>query len=57
MGSGIIDWVGQFRALREDGYRLAASLDNTLDGRRDTRKKSSRQSWVECKGIARGGRL
>ncbi len=48
MGSGIIDWVGQFRALREDGYRLAASLETHWHGA-GTPEESSRQSWAGMK--------
>jgi L-ribulose-5-phosphate 3-epimerase len=45
MGSGIIDWVGQFRALREDGYRLATSLETHWHGG-GTPEESTRQSWA-----------
>jgi len=45
MGSGIVDWVGQFRALREDGYRLAASLETHWHGG-GTPEESTRQSWA-----------
>jgi len=45
MGSGIIDWVGQFRALREDGYRLATSLETHWHGA-GTPEESTRQSWA-----------
>ena len=45
MGGGIIDWVGQFRALREDGYRLAASLETHWHGA-GTPEESTRQSWA-----------
>lgn len=45
MGSGVIDWVGQFRALREDGYRLATSLETHWRGG-GTPEESSRQSWA-----------
>ncbi len=27
MGRGIIDWVGQFKALKRDGYQFAVSLE------------------------------
>jgi len=27
MGRGIIDWVGQFKALKRDGYHFAVSLE------------------------------
>jgi len=29
MGGGFIDWVGQFKALRQDGYHQAVSLRHT----------------------------
>jgi len=29
MGRGIIDWVGQFKALKRDGYHFAVSLETT----------------------------
>jgi L-ribulose-5-phosphate 3-epimerase len=45
MGTGFIDWVGQFRALREDGYRLATSLETHWHGG-GTPEESSRQSWA-----------
>ena len=45
MGSGVIDWVGQFRSLREDGYRLAASLETHWHGG-GTSEESTRQSWA-----------
>jgi sugar phosphate isomerase/epimerase len=45
MGTGVIDWVGQFRALREDGYRLATSLETHWRGG-GTLEESSRQSWA-----------
>ena len=48
MGSGIINWVGQFRALREDGYRLATSLETHWHGGR-TPEESTRQSWAGMK--------
>jgi sugar phosphate isomerase/epimerase len=44
MGSGIIDWVGQFRALRENGYRFATSLETHWRG--GTPEESTRQSWA-----------
>jgi L-ribulose-5-phosphate 3-epimerase len=45
MGTGIVDWVGQFRALKRDGYRSAVSLETHWDGG-GTPEKSSRQSWT-----------
>jgi sugar phosphate isomerase/epimerase len=45
MAGGIIDWVGQFRALREDGYRFAVSLETHWHGG-GTPEESTRQSWA-----------
>lgn len=45
MGRGIIDWVGQFRALKNDGYRFAVSLETHWHGA-GTPEASSRQSWA-----------
>ncbi len=48
VGSGIIDWVGQFKALKNDGYRYAVSLETHWNGG-GTPEKSSRQSWAGMK--------
>jgi sugar phosphate isomerase/epimerase len=48
MGRGIIDWVGQFRALKRDGYRFAVSLETHWSGA-GTPEESTRQSWVGMK--------
>jgi sugar phosphate isomerase/epimerase len=32
VGQGLIDWVGQFRALKNDGYRYAVSLETHWRG-------------------------
>ena len=32
MGGGIIDWAGQFKALKRDGYRYAVSLETHWNG-------------------------
>ncbi|HKQ85963.1 MAG TPA: sugar phosphate isomerase/epimerase family protein [Candidatus Acidoferrales bacterium] len=48
MGKGLIDWVGQFRALKADGYRHAASLETHWRGA-GTPEESSRQSWAGMK--------
>ncbi|HXL22363.1 MAG TPA: sugar phosphate isomerase/epimerase family protein [Candidatus Dormibacteraeota bacterium] len=45
MGRGVIDWVGQFRALRRDGYHLAVSLETHWRGAA-TPEESTRQSWA-----------
>ncbi|HZR28002.1 MAG TPA: sugar phosphate isomerase/epimerase family protein [Terriglobales bacterium] len=48
MGKGVIDWVGQFRALMNDGYRHAVSLETHWHGA-GTPEESSRQSWAGMK--------
>jgi L-ribulose-5-phosphate 3-epimerase len=48
MGDGIIDWVGQFKALKRDGYRYAVSLETHWRGG-GTPEASSRQSWAGMK--------
>jgi len=48
MGRGVIDWVGQFAALKRDGYRFAVSLETHWRGA-GTPEESSRQSWAGMK--------
>jgi sugar phosphate isomerase/epimerase len=48
MGGGLIDWVGQFRALRRDGYTYAVSLETHWRGA-GTPEESTRQSWAGMK--------
>jgi sugar phosphate isomerase/epimerase len=48
MGRGIIDWTGQFRALKRDGYRLGVSLETHWGGG-GTPEESTRQSWAGMK--------
>lgn len=48
MGQGVIDWVGQFRALERDGYRYAVSLETHWRGA-GTAEESTRQSWAGMK--------
>jgi L-ribulose-5-phosphate 3-epimerase len=48
MGKGVIDWTGQFRALKRDGYKLAVSLETHWRGA-GTTEESSRQSWAGMK--------
>jgi len=50
MGSGIVDWLGQFRALRQDGYRYAVSLETHWDGG-GTPQNSTRQCWAGMKHL------
>jgi sugar phosphate isomerase/epimerase len=48
MGRGAIDWVGQFTALKRDGYHYAVSLETHWRGA-GTPEESSRQSWAGMK--------
>ena len=48
MGGGIIDWVGQFKALKRDGYHFAVSLETHWRGG-GTPEESTRQSWAGMK--------
>jgi L-ribulose-5-phosphate 3-epimerase len=50
MGGGMIDWVGQFKALKRDGYHDAVSLETHWAGG-GTPEKSSRQSWAGMKDL------
>ena len=48
MGRGVIDWAGQFKALRLDGYHFAVSLETHWRGG-GTPEESTRQSWAGMK--------
>jgi L-ribulose-5-phosphate 3-epimerase len=48
VGKGIIDWVGQFQALKKAGYDLGVSLETHWNGG-GTPEGSSRQSWAGMK--------
>ena len=48
VGHGLIDWVGQFQALKRDGYRRAVSLETHWRGA-GTAEESTRQSWAGMK--------
>ena len=48
MGKGIIDWAGQFAALKRDGYRHAVSLETHWGGA-GTPEASSIASWAGMK--------
>ena len=50
MGTGIVDWLGQFQALKRDGYHFAVSLETHWEGG-GTPEKSSRQSWTGMKKL------
>ena len=48
VGKGIVDWVGQFQALKQIGYDHAVSLETHWNGG-GTQEESSRQSWAGMK--------
>ena len=52
MGRGNIDWVGQFRALKESGYHFATSLETHWRGA-GTPEESTRQSMAGMKEALR----
>jgi sugar phosphate isomerase/epimerase len=45
MGKGFIDWVGQFRALKADGYRDIVTLETHWRGA-GTPEASTRECWA-----------
>jgi sugar phosphate isomerase/epimerase len=47
-GQGVIDWTGQFRALKSAGFRDAVSLETPCHGAA-TPEESSRESWAGMK--------
>jgi len=49
MGAGIIDWAGQFKALKRDGYHFAVSLETHW--RHGSAEESSRKSWAGMKQL------
>lgn len=50
MGGGLIDWAGQFRALKADGYRLGVSLETHWNGG-GSPEECSRKSWAGMKKL------
>ena len=50
MGGGIIDWTGQFKALKADGYHYAVSLETHWNGG-GSPEESSRKSWAGMKRL------
>jgi L-ribulose-5-phosphate 3-epimerase len=48
MGKGIIDWVGQYKALKHDGYHHVVSLETHWRGA-GTPEASTIQSWAGMK--------
>lgn len=57
MGQGIVDWVGQFKALKDDGYHGAVSLETHWHGGH-TPEEASRLSMAGMKALlSRAGAL
>lgn len=55
VGTGVVDWVGQLRALRQDGYHYAVSLETHWRGA-GTPEASSRVSMADLKkALAQSG--
>jgi L-ribulose-5-phosphate 3-epimerase len=50
MGKGIVDWAGQYKGLKRDGYHYAVSLETHWNGG-GTPEESSRQSWAGMKKL------
>jgi sugar phosphate isomerase/epimerase len=50
MGGGIIDWLGQFKALKRDGYHYAVSLETHWSGG-GSPEECSRKSWAGMKKL------
>jgi sugar phosphate isomerase/epimerase len=50
MGGGVIDWAGQFKALKHDGYHFAVSLETHWSGG-GTPEECSRKSWAGMKKL------
>jgi L-ribulose-5-phosphate 3-epimerase len=50
MGGGMINWAGQFKALKRDGYGYAVSLETHWSGG-GTPEQSSRKSWDGMKKL------
>ena len=50
MGGGIIDWAGQFKALKRDGYHFAVSLETHWRGA-GSPEESTRKSWAGMKKL------
>lgn len=50
MGGGMVNWLGQFQALKRDGYHFAVSLETHWRGA-GTPEESSRQSWAGMKEL------
>ena len=57
IGKGVIDWAGQFKALKNDGYHFAVSLETHWRGA-GTAKASTVASWAGMKdALTKAGAL
>jgi L-ribulose-5-phosphate 3-epimerase len=57
MGKGVIDWVGQYKALKRDGYRHVVSLETHWRGA-GTAEASTVESWAGMKdALTKAGAL
>ena len=50
MGGGVIDWLGQYKALKRDGYHFAVSLETHWSGG-GSPEECSRKSWAGMKKL------
>jgi L-ribulose-5-phosphate 3-epimerase len=50
MGGGFLDWAGQFKALKQDGYHFAVSLETHWRGG-GSAEDSTRKSWAGMKKL------
>ena len=50
IGGGLIDWSGQFKALKRDGYHFAVSLETHWSGG-GSPEECSRKSWAGMKNL------
>jgi len=50
MGKGLVDWAGQFKALKRDGYHFAVSLETHWQGG-GSPEESTRQSWAGMRAL------
>jgi L-ribulose-5-phosphate 3-epimerase len=48
MDGGMIGWVGQYKALKRDGYHFGVSLETHWNGE-GSPEESSRKSWAGMK--------
>jgi L-ribulose-5-phosphate 3-epimerase len=54
MGTGIIDYAGQFRALAEDGYAGLLSLETHYEAPNGGAEKATRESLAEIRKLCEG---